>query len=157
MAFRVLRVVAVVSVALAGLCMAPARADAGVDEAALRATLEQWRQDFNARRVERICDLFAPELRADVQDLPEQTYSMVCERLRRAMALTGESITMEMHIHDVYVSGASAVVRLTWRSTTAGRDGRPQTEDEQGLDVFARQPDGSWKIHRYMAYPKQRQ
>lgn len=156
MAFRFVRVVALASVALAGFCMASAHADAGAD-AAIRATLEQWRQDFNARRGERICDLFSPELRADIQGLPEQSHPMVCERLRRALAPTGEPIALGMRIHEVMVSGSTAVVRLTWSSTVAGRDGRPQTEDEQGLDVFARQPDGSWKIVRYMAYPKQRE
>lgn len=151
MPFRFVRVVAVLSVALAGLCMAPARADAG-SENAIRAALEQWRQDFNARRAERICDLFAPDLRADIQGLPEQNYPLVCERLRKALAAPGEPIVLGLHVQEVIVSDAMAVARVTWTSTVTGTDGQPQTEHEQGLDVFARQADGRWKIVRYMAH-----
>jgi hypothetical protein len=31
--------------------------------------------------------------------------------------------------------------------------GKPHTHDETGLDVFDRQPDGGWKIIRYIDYP----
>jgi steroid delta-isomerase len=31
--------------------------------------------------------------------------------------------------------------------------GKQATHDETGLDVFGRQPDGSWTIIRYIAYP----
>src|SRR5205823_12622719 len=40
--------------------------------AEIGSALEQWRLDFNMRKVDRICDLFAPELRYDFQSLPEQ-------------------------------------------------------------------------------------
>ncbi len=156
MPFRFVRVVAVVCAALASLCMAPAHAEAA-SQAAVRAALEQWRQDFNARRAERICDLFALDLRADIQGLPEQNYPLVCERLRKALASPGEPIVLGLRIKEITVSGAMAVARVTWTSTVMGPHGQPQAEDEQGLDVFARQPDGSWKIVRYMAYAEQRE
>lgn len=143
--------------ALAWLAAAPAHADTGPDATAIRATLEQWREDFNARRSERICDLFAPELRADFLGLPEQNHPQVCERLRKALADPGETLTLGLRIQEVMVSGSQAVVRLTWTATATGADGKRQAEDEQGLDVFARQPDGTWKIIRYMAYPVRRE
>jgi steroid delta-isomerase len=51
------------------------------------------------------------------------------------------------------VSGDLAVVRLIWISNLTATDGRTTSEEEPGLDVFQRQPDGSWKIIRYIAYP----
>ena len=151
------KVFAVVTLAaLPWLAAAQVRADTDADTA-IRATLEQWRQDFNARRSERICDLFAPELRYDFQGLPEQTYPLMCERLRKALADPAHSPTLGLHIKEVIVSGSMAVARLTWRSTMAGPDGKSQTDEEQGLDVFARQADGSWKLIRFMAYPEQRE
>ena len=142
-------------VALTGCAAAPTRADA--DATAIRATLEQWRQDFNARRGARICELFAPELRADFQGMPELGHTAVCARLRKAMAEPAGSLQLALRIQDVMVSGAQAVVRLTWTSTETAPNGKAQAEDEQGLDVFARQPDGSWKIVRYVAYPVRRE
>ena len=41
----------------------PASNDAAAAE--IGSALEQWRLDFNMRKVDRICDLFAPELRYD--------------------------------------------------------------------------------------------
>ena len=69
-------------------------------------------------------------------------------RARRRTSPTG------LHIKEVIVSGDLAVVRLTWISTVTAADGASETDDEQGLDVFAKQADGSWKIIRYIAYPE---
>jgi ketosteroid isomerase-like protein len=122
-------------------------------ETAVRAALEQWRQDFNGRKSDHICDLFAPELLYDFQGLPEQNYALLCDRLNRALASETPNITYGLHIKEVIVSGDLAVVRLTWISTVTGADSASATDDEQGLDVFAKQADGSWKIIRYIAYP----
>ena len=55
-------------------------------------------------------------------------------------------------IHEVIVEGDLAVVRLTWTITvTVG--GETETTDEEGMDVFRRQPDGRWSIARYIAFP----
>jgi ketosteroid isomerase-like protein len=128
---------------------------AAYDAAAnIRSALEQWRVDFNARRAAHICDLFAPDLRYDFQGLPEQNYTMLCERLHRALVDHTKSFQYELHVKEIIVSGTLAVVRLTWVSTVTGSDGHSTTGDEPGLDVFQRQADGSWKIIRYIAYPQ---
>ncbi|QYD68228.1 hypothetical protein KZJ38_18475 [Paraburkholderia edwinii] len=127
-----------------------------VDEdpaAIIRNALEQWRDDFNARRAAHICDLFAPDLRYDFQGLPEQTYPLLCDRLHRALANTAQSIHYGLAIKEIIVSNHLAIVRLTWISTETDKRGKHVTHDETGLDVFGRQPDGSWKIIRYIAYP----
>lgn len=151
MTIRLLAAAMLVPLALlAGADRVRAQDDAS---ATIRAALEQWRLDFNARRAERICDLFAPELRYDFQGLPEQTYALLCERLHKALADRSRTIEYGLRIKEIVVSGSMAVVRLTWISTVTGADGVRRTDDEQGLDVFQRQPDGSWKIIRYIAYP----
>ncbi|MGH7690178.1 MAG: YybH family protein [Gemmatimonadaceae bacterium] len=119
----------------------------------IRAALERWRADFNARRAAHICDLFAPDLRYDFQGLPEQNYTLLCDRLHRALADHTKSLHYGLAIKEVITSGSLAVVRLTWISTVTGSDGRSTTDDETGLDVFQRQRGGSWKIIRYIAYP----
>jgi steroid delta-isomerase len=121
--------------------------------ATIRSALEQWRLDFNARRTDRICELFDPALRYDFQGLPEQNYTLLCDRLHTALADRSRTIEYGLRIKEIIVSGSMAIVRLTWISTTTGSDGVRRTDDEQGLDVFQKQGDGSWKIVRYIAYP----
>ena len=145
--------VAVMLAALAWIAPMPTCAEADA-ETAIRAALEHWRQNFNARKTENICDLFAPELLYDFQGLPEQNYTLLCDRLHKALASETPNITYGLRIKEVIVSGDLAVVRLTWISTVTGADGTGETDDEQGLDVFAKQADGSWKIIRYIAYPE---
>jgi ketosteroid isomerase-like protein len=145
---------AMATIALAALCNVTSATTAADDPAAIiRSALEQWRDDFNARRAAHICDLFAPDLRYDFRGLPEQTYPLLCNRLHRALADTTRSIHYGLSIKEIIVSGTLAVVRLTWISTLTEDGGKPVTHDETGLDVFGRQPDGGWKIIRYIAYP----
>ncbi len=149
-ACRLVTTLAVLVAILAGSTLLHAAGDPARD---IRAALEQWRIDFNARRAAHICDLFAPGLRYDFQGLPEQNYALLCDRLHRVLADHAKSFQYGLHIKEIIVSGSLAVVRLTWISTVTESDGRSTTGDELGLDVFQRQPGGSWKIIRYMAYP----
>lgn len=142
-----------IAAALMGLMGAQALRAADDTETAIRSALETWRQDFNARKAERICELFARELLYDFQGLPEQNYSMLCDRLHKALADKSKQFSYGLRIKEVIVSGPLAVVRLTWISTVTGADGVSHTDDEEGLDVFAKQSDGAWKIIRYIAYP----
>ena len=135
------------------LVMSGSAALAGDDPSlTIRNALQQWRNDFNARRPAHFCDLFAPNLRYDFRGLPEQTYPLLCDRLRRALADRSKTFHYALRIKEVIVSGDLAVVRLTWVSTVTTPAGQSVTNDEPGLDVFQRQRDGSWKIIRYIAY-----
>jgi steroid delta-isomerase len=131
----------------------PGAARAADDPAAdIRAALEHWRLDFNARRAAHICDLFAPGLLYDFQGLPEQTYPLLCARLHRALADRTKSFQYGLRIKEVILGRSLAVVRLTWISTVTPSGGQGKTTNEPGLDVFERQADGQWQIIRYLAY-----
>jgi len=125
--------------------------DAG--ETAIRAVLAQWTRDFNEGRADRVCDLFSPALRYDYRGFPERGFEDICGLLRRSLADRERRYTYALRIKEVLVSGDLAVVRLVWtlsfRPTGSAKDAVSQ---EPGLDVFAKQPDGSWKIVRYLAY-----
>ena len=124
---------------------------AGEAEAAIRAALAKWTADFNARDESKICDLFAPDLRYDFRGLPERDYEALCTLLRRALADTSRTFTYSLDVKEVIVSGDLAVVRLVWTSKLTA-NGKTVETREPGLDVFRMQPDGSWKIARYIAY-----
>ena len=51
------------------------------------------------------------------------------------------------------MAGDLAIVRLVWTLNVSSPDTPKAVQStEPGLDVFRRQPDGSWKISRYIAY-----
>jgi steroid delta-isomerase len=133
---------------------APAAAQTAVEaETAIRSALATWTRDFNARDASRICDLFARDLRYDYRGFPERDYDTLCGLLQRSLADRTKRFAYTLDIREVIVSGDLAIVRLVWtlQVTTPGA-GTPAESKEPGLDVFRRQPDGSWKIVRYIAY-----
>lgn len=141
------RLVALTLLVLALFAAAPARAD---DAAAIRSTLEQWRIDFNARRVDRVCKLFAADVIAQFRGQPERNFRSVCTLLQQSLADHRKTFRYRLRIREVVVAGDLAVVRLVWTLTIGPPVNR--TSVEPGMDIFRRQPDGSWKIVRYLAY-----
>lgn len=126
---------------------------AGKDETAIRDALAKWTADFNARDAERICDLFAPDLVYDYRGFPERTHADLCGLLRRSLADGTRQFTYALDIKEIIVAGDLGIVRLVWtlRTTLSGASTVVESK-EPGLDVFRRQPDGGWKIVRYIAY-----
>lgn len=122
-------------------------------ETAIRDALAKWTSDFNARDASRICDLFAPDLIYDYRGFPERNYADLCGLLRRSLADRTRTFTYSFDIKEIILSGDLAVVRLVWtvKTTLSGASTAVESK-EPGLDVFRRQPDGSWKIVRYIAY-----
>ena len=122
-------------------------------EAAIREALAKWTADFNAHDAARICDLFAPDLVYDYRGFPERDFEALCGLLRRSLADRTKQFTYALEIKEIIVSGDLAIVRLVWtlRTTLPGTSAAVDSK-EPGLDVFRRQPDGSWKIARYIAY-----
>jgi ketosteroid isomerase-like protein len=139
------------ALALLVLAGAPARAN----EQQIRDTLARWTEDFNARRVERICGLFASELRYDYRGFPERGYREMCELLNRSLTDPQRRFSYAFDIKDILVSGDLAAVRLVWTLTVTAPGSPATSAQEYGLDVFRRQADGSWKIIRYLGYEAQ--
>jgi len=136
-----------------GLSLGAAAQSADKPETAIREALAKWTADFNARDSARICDLFAPDLVYDYRGFPERNYEALCGLLRRSLADRSKQFTYALDIKEILVSGDLAIVRLVWtlRTTLPGAATAVESR-EPGLDVFRRQPDGSWKIVRYIAY-----
>jgi ketosteroid isomerase-like protein len=147
------RSIALLVFLIAGLCgVSPAQAESP-DETATRDALTKWTEDFNARNNERICDLFDPALRYDFRGAPERGFGDICNLLRRSLSDKSKSYSYALQIKEVIVSGDLAVVRLVWTLTVKAAGAPHETVSrEPGLDIFRKQPDGSWKIIRYIAY-----
>jgi steroid delta-isomerase len=135
---------------LAGLAT-PALADAAVDAAAIRGRLLGWAEAFNARQAGPVCDLFAEDLVSVVPDAPDAGKQEVCDRLAQLLARGEFRLTYTVAIDEVLVWGDHAAVRLDWTLTDASVD-PPAISRERGIDLFRRDPDGAWRIIRFIAF-----
>lgn len=115
-------------------------------------TLTQWMADFNAGKTERVCDLFAADVRADFRGYPTRDHQAVCDLLTKSLTDETRSYRYALDIKEILVFGDVAMVRLVWTLTIKEKGRREIKSVEPGMDVFRRQADGSWKIVRYMAY-----
>jgi uncharacterized protein (TIGR02246 family) len=122
-------------------------------EIAIRNALTEWTLAFNAGDTGAVCNLFAPDLRYDYRGFPERGFEEMCAQLQASLADPNRKFSYDLAIKEIMVTGDTAIVRLVWTLSTK-RPGQVAgtSSYEPGLDVFRRQPDGSWKIVRYIAY-----
>jgi uncharacterized protein (TIGR02246 family) len=120
------------------------------DQAAIEAGLRQFSHDFNARDYPAMCALFAHDVVLNYPDGgPDRGRDVFCARMRKLLSDPAKQYSYaEPDIREVLVDGDLATVALTWTLTVKNAAGKVvETIKEDGLDVFRRQPDGSWKIH----------
>jgi len=128
------------------LFAAAARAD---DAADIRTRLEQWTEDFNAKRIEPVCDLFSKELLSTVRGQGDKDYATRCDILTKSLNDPAREYHYDLDLHEVIVEGDLAVVRLTWTLFVTPLN---VTAIEPGIDVFRKEADGRWRIIRYLSY-----
>jgi steroid delta-isomerase len=129
--------------------ISPALAD---DAADIRARLERWTEDFNAKRAERVCDLFSKELLSTVRGQGDKDYATRCDILTRSLNDPAREYHYELDLHEVIVEGDLAVARLTWTLFITPLN---VTAVEPGIDVFRKEADGQWRIIRYLSYEEE--
>lgn len=131
----------------------PGAQSADVAQAQIRTALETWMAEFNAGDARKICDLFASDLVADYQGQPERDYNALCKLLRGSLRDPNQKFRYSLRIREILVSGGLAVVRLVWTLNVRPKNGSgTHSTIEPGIDIFRLQPDGTWKISRFMAY-----
>lgn len=138
------------AVAMSGVCALAQPVSSAQD--AVRNALTAWMDDFNHRRVDRVCDLFAKELRYDYRGLPERGYQDMCDGLRRSLSSSDRHYNYALKVKDITVCGDLAVAEIVWTMTVTSPVGSaPQVSKELSMEVFRRQADG-WRIVRILAY-----
>jgi len=148
-------IAAVVLATLLFAAFAPAADD---DTAAvqnqIRIALEKFKLDFNAGDASQVCVLFAPDLISNFRGQPEDTYNSLCANMQAALTDPAKTYHYDLEIKEILVSGDLAVIRLVWTLKVHPKDATASevVTREPGMDIFRRQPDGTWKIQRYMAY-----
>ena len=67
----------------------------------IRGALTAWTEDFNARRADKICDLFAPHLIADFRGRPERGYEEVCRFLKSSLVDGSFSYALDIGLRAI--------------------------------------------------------
>ena len=147
-AMRLTSFFAIVLSLLPQVCAGATEADPAV---VIRAALVQWMDDFNAGRADKVCGLFAPDLLSNVRGAPQRDYPALCSVLQGALKDHSQRYSYALEIKEIRVWGDIAMVRLVWTSKLE-RNGVVTVTAEPGMDIFARQTDGAWRITRFMAY-----
>lgn len=134
------------------LAISPADSQSSA-EADIRTAFAQWTDDFNARRADKVCDLFARSLISQYRGVPERGYDRQCQILNEALTATDRRYHYALVIKEILVFGDTAIARIVWtltiRETSTGKETKVI---EPGLDVFRKEPDSRWRIFRYIAY-----
>jgi hypothetical protein len=60
--------------------------------------------DFNVGRVDRVCALFAPDLRANFRGQPERGYDGLCDLLKGSMADKGRTFSYSLDVKEILVT-----------------------------------------------------
>ncbi|MFA6916109.1 MAG: nuclear transport factor 2 family protein [Parachlamydiales bacterium] len=117
--------------------------------------LNKWPKAFNQRNIRDVCGLFASDLVAVYPGTADRNYAEMCSHLSKILNDPSKDFQyQEPEIEQVILSEDVAIVRLIWTLNISekGKVGAIQIK-EKGLDVFKKQPDGSWKISISYAYP----
>jgi steroid delta-isomerase len=137
------------------LLLAPLAACGPVEtaETEIHGALTQWMADFNEGKADKVCNLFAPDLKSDFRGQPERNFDELCALLQKSLKDEARSFTYALDIKEILVSGDMAAVRLVWTLTVEPKGGGAAiVSAEPGLDIFRKAPNGSWKIARFLAF-----
>ena len=72
--------------------------------------------------------------------------------MQRSLGDKSKAYSYDLEVREIIVSGDIAVVRLVWKLTVTLPNGQQVVSVEPGMDVLRKEPDGAWKIIRYIAY-----
>lgn len=143
--------------ALAGCGGGAPSHDPESDKTAIESALRQWPKDFNAENTPGVCGLFADDVVLAYPGGEDRGRDAFCKRMQKLFDDPARHYSYaDPDMREVRVDGDLATVKLFWTLTTTDSVGKVlDTGVEDGLDVFTRQPDGSWKIHVSHAFTKE--
>ncbi|HEY6221611.1 MAG TPA: nuclear transport factor 2 family protein [Candidatus Eisenbacteria bacterium] len=121
------------------------------DETEIRAALARWVEAANRQDWKAALEVWAPDLIGWYPGQPDDTYAR--EQANSTRPKREHSTRFELTIDEVIVSGDLAVVRDTW-TIRSGDAAGPAASTLRSFEVWRRQPDGIWKIARWISAPE---
>lgn len=103
-----------------------------------------------------MCGLFANDVVLSYPDSPDRGYDAFCTQMtRRLQDPTRHYTYADPDIEEILVDGDLGAVKLIWTLTVTDPSAKVlETVVEDGVDVFQRQADGSWKIRISHAFTR---
>jgi steroid delta-isomerase len=120
-------------------------------EATIRGKLAEWEKAYNAGDRQKTFEIWAPDLVGWYPGIPDVTYAQEKASLDRP-APAGPRSTLHVQVVEVLASADLAVVRDIWTETPPG--GAASATTIPSFEVWRRQPDGGWKIARWISAPQ---
>jgi len=120
-------------------------------EKEIRESLARWVEAANRGNWKEAVKIWAPDLVGWYPGTPDDTYARETESASKA----GPPRThFELEIKEVIVSGTLAVVRDIWKFSLVGDSDKAKVETVKSFEVWRRQPDGAWRICRWISAPE---
>ncbi len=133
---------------------AVAYAEAGTDRTAverqIRQSIEDWRSAANRGDIASTTKIWAPGVQGWFPSASEFKNAAAFDDTVDAKSLRS---TYTVTINEILVSTDLAVVRDTWEETLHAPDGQTALRVIQSFEVWRPQPDGEWKISRWISAP----
>ena len=120
-------------------------------ESQIRRVLDPWVEAANRHDWKAALDVWAPDLIGWYPGQPEITYQQ--EVANAARPPSSRTTTYQVKVNEVIVSGSLAVLRDTWVFSTHASSG-DSVEKVRSFEVWRRQPDGAWRISRWISAPE---
>jgi len=120
-------------------------------ESRIRQALDHWVEAANRQDWKAALDVWAPDLIGWYPGQPEITYQQEVANASRPPS--SRTTTYQVNVNEVIVSGSLAVLRDTWVFTTHAPSG-DSVERVKSFEVWRRQPDGAWRICRWISAPE---
>lgn len=140
---------------LAALAAAPAAAQAGGDEAVLRAAIEAGARACEAGRPDEVMAGYAPDIILSYPGIPDQDHASLLAGYRELCPGSGGAEgtveTTRAAFEEILVSGDLAVVRVTWSTHLRGM-AEGAVRRLRDMQVWRRTPQG-WRFSRGVHFP----
>jgi uncharacterized protein (TIGR02246 family) len=134
------------AIAAAAGCGAQPKVNLAAEEVVIRATDANWLAAATAHDLERILPFWADDATILPPSAPAVTGKQAIRQyISGAFATPGFSITWKTDKIEVSQSGDLAYSTGTDRISLNTPDGKSVTEENRGVVVWKKQPDGSWK------------
>jgi len=127
-------------------CSRPQKVDLAAEESAIRRADAEWLAAATAHDLERTLPFWSDDATILAPGMPAVVgKDAIRKYVAGAFATPGFSITWKTDRVEVSQSGDMAYSSGSDRMSYNGPDGKPVTEASNSVDVWKKQPDGSWK------------
>jgi ketosteroid isomerase-like protein len=122
------------------------------DNENFKRIFSEWTNAFNRKDLIGSCELFSKDMIADYQNVPTKNYQTVCDGFKKIFK-GKRDYKYQFKLHQVYQSDKLAAVRITWYLEIWEKDKLLSATQDEGLDIFKLEEQGTWRIVNYIGYP----